>query len=108
LLPFVAILATEKVLKFFSLKFNKNLSSRFYNYFFCHSEHNAVKSDYRGSFSRLFLIFSFWTFIFVHFSKPKILSEKNMLLKIQPYNQHLLSYDNMVTIIISLILYIFT
>ena len=55
-----------------------------------HSRHNP---DLQGSFWKLYLVFHFWTFIFVHFQKPKILFEKKMLLKITTFSQHLVPYD---------------
>jgi hypothetical protein len=70
LLPFVDILATEKVPKLFLLKIYIFLSSEILRYFFCKGDQNALKLKSRGSFSRLFSDFQKWTFINVQNSKP--------------------------------------
>jgi hypothetical protein len=81
-LTFVAILATEKVPKPFLQKYMKKLSSHFYNYFFCVSEHFHHKVKKKPHFSRLFSDSQKWTFINVQNQKPihfctlKLLTEK--------------------------------
>ena len=96
-MPFVDILATQKVPKLFSLIIIKKLASQNYNHYFCESDQYDLKLDLRGSFPRLFSDFRFWTFINVHFSKPKILFRKNMLLKITTNNLNLFCDDAMVS-----------
>ena len=56
--------------KFFFKK-RQFLTSHFFHTFFRNLEHYGVKTRTRGAFSKLFLDFHFWTFIFVHFRKPK-------------------------------------
>jgi hypothetical protein len=49
-------------------------------------QHYDKKHVFTHPFSKLYLGFHFWTFIFVHFRKPKRLLEIYLLLKNTPKN----------------------
>ena len=55
------------------------------------------KTPKKGSFSKPFPGFRFWTFINVHFSKPKILLEKKLLRKINQINKFFNCDDTIIT-----------
>jgi len=73
------ILTNKIFLTCFSKKHKKNIITLFLNKIW-KWEHYGHKHRRRGSFSKLFWDFQFWTFFFVHFRKPPRLFKKYLLL----------------------------